>query len=175
MGTLNLSSIKRFMKHFSEWGLAWHNAKKKKKKKNHYYSFFPPSPFHFLQTAQLQLQTKQCHFSAKKGVLVFMPQTGILVFVPIPFIFLHFPEILLLPLPTWKQRDGKPLPVQQYLCTGTAQEQKPPAHWNAVLPLWAVQDYHRWGLTNVISGKFLQPRSQWTVCLTSTGNYWLSG
>lgn len=46
-----------------------------------------------------------------------------------------------------------------------------------VLPLGAVWDCHKWGLTNAVTGKFLQPGSQWTVCFTSTGNqgnYWLA-
>lgn len=73
MGALNLSSIKRFIKHFSEWGLAWHKAKKEK---NHYYSFFPPSPFHFLQTVSLfSCSYKQSH-ATSVGVLVICATDG---------------------------------------------------------------------------------------------------
>lgn len=76
MGTLNLSSIKRSIKHFSEWGLAWRNAKEE----NHYYSFFPPSPFHFLQTvSQFSCSYKQSNTTSvqNKQCWLFMPQAGI--------------------------------------------------------------------------------------------------
>lgn len=52
--------------------------------------------------------------------------------------------------------------------------------YTVVLPLWAVWDYHRWGLTNAATGKFLQAGSQDLRCLhyiqwqsVIQGNYWL--
>lgn len=74
-----------------------------KKRKKSLLFFLPSCSFPFSSdsiTAELQLQTKQCHFSAKQGVLVIYA-TDIRYFRCLSLFhlsFLHFTEILLLPL-----------------------------------------------------------------------------
>lgn len=259
MGTLNLSSIKRSIKHFSEWGLAWRNAKKE----NHYYSFFPPSPFHFLQTvSQFSRSYKQSSATSvqNRECWLFMPQAGISGVCPHSIYLSPFHGDFPTPFdclrtkgwqwkkalwaftafgcrgrgvcsdtavslqPQWPPPTGKAQLLQHWeprkrqectsvphkwqedswepsvvggklllLCSqdswkwslkmenlllfsSTSAQHRSRNHTNhqstenAVLPLWAVWDYHRWGLTNAATGKFLQPGSQWTVCIASSGN-----
>lgn len=76
-----------------------------KREKNHYCSFFPPSPFHFLQTvSQFSCSYKQSHATSvqNRECWLFVPQTGIsgLCSYPIYISPLHSP------LTVWKQRYG---------------------------------------------------------------------
>lgn len=105
-GNSKLSSIKRSIKHFSEWGLAWQNAKKEN---NHYYSFIPPSPFLiFIQYhSSAAVTNKAMPPQCKTGSAGYLCHRQVFQgFVPIPFIFLYLMEIFLLPLTVWKLKDG---------------------------------------------------------------------